>query len=174
LHTRLPHPPAATHPLSRLSHGLHWSGAMSLGHLGPPHPAAPATLGLPDRLSTSPPAVLVCHPDHLAVPRAWAATSSSYGRRLLELGSSSPSTAALALPAAPSTSASPTVKSHWSVALATCPICCSCASLCHRLPVLLSAFTGRRPAVLLLAGRPEVPIESRGEDFVLLLLLHLR
>jgi hypothetical protein len=111
-------------------------------------------------------------------------SSSSLGRRLLEqwpslprarlLGSSSPSAAAPALPAAPSTSTSPTVKSHRSVALAARPVCRSCAAACRRPPVLPSAFTGRRPAALLHAGRPEVPIESRGEDFVLLPLLHLQ
>jgi hypothetical protein len=102
------------------------------------------------------PAASVCCPSRLTPPRAWAAASSSYGHCLVELGSSSPSATAPALPAAPSTSASPTVKSHRSVALAARPDCRSCAAACCRPPVLPSAFTGRRPAALLLAGRPEV------------------
>jgi hypothetical protein len=121
--------------------------------LGPPRSTAS---GCPGRVGPSPPVVSVRRPGRLAPPRAWAAASSSYGHCLVELGSSSPSATAPALPAAPSTSASPTVKSHRSVALAARPDCRSCAAACCRPPVLPSAFTGRRPAELLLAGRPEV------------------
>jgi hypothetical protein len=155
---------------------------LSLSLFRQPYPSV-TRLGLrsdaahPRRCLSPPPpplsrAALVRRLEH-GPPQSTASGHPSRLRCLLELGLLCPSAAAPTLPVAPLTSASPIVKNHQSVPLAVRPVRHSCAAACRQPPVWPSAFTSRRHAALLLAGRPEVPIEARGEDSVLLM-LHLR